>query len=247
MFRSIRPYFNIGNKIKGISSSYLPLRTAFCYSTNVTPNEYANSSSNFSIESRRPGKHNLSRKTFLIDYYKYLNDNNEILLYTHHNNMTKQENKRFRSELKKVGSQLNVIRNSIYKVYLRSENEIDPADAEISRKNKDVEHPAFPLFNGPTAIISIPTCNPAIVADVLRVLRSAQEKLILIGAKIDQKTFNIDDVNQFKDLPTKEQLQSQLTGLLTILSGAGLVKTLESGSNVLYLTLKEHVKNNEEN
>lgn len=247
MFRSIRPYFNIGNKIKGISSSYLPLRSAFCYSTNATPKVDTATSPSVSLENRNPGKHLLSRKTFLIDYYKYLNDNNEILLYTHHNNMTKHENKRFRTELKKAGAQLNVVRNSIYKVYLRSEHEVDPADIEISQKNRDVEHPAFPLFNGPTAIITIPTCNPAIVADVLRVLRSAQEKLILIGAKIDQKTFNIDDVNQFKDLPTKEQLQSQLTGLLTLLSGAGLVKTLESGSNVLYLTLKEHVKNNEEN
>lgn len=191
---------------------------------------------------RDTGKHILSRKTFLIDYYKYLNDNNEVVLYVHHNNLIKAENKRFRTELNKTGAKLNIIRNSIYGVYLRSEHENDPADAETSKRNRYTTHPFVPLLNGPTGIITIPKCDPTAVTQVLKTLKSAHEKLILIGAKIEQKVYDIDQVNQFKDLPSKEQLQGQLAGLLSILGGAGLVRTLEASSNVLYLTLEERRK-----
>lgn len=182
-----------------------------------------------------------SKKTFLIDYYKYLNDTNEIILYVHHNNMNKAENKKLRSDLNKINAKLVVLRTSLYKVYLRSENETDPADKEISQKNKDVHHPAFPLLDGPTGVICIPSNDPTIVAQALKVLKSAQEKLILVGAKIEKSTFNIDQVDQFKDLPPKDQLQAQLAGLLTVLSGAGLVQTLSSNQNALYLSLKQSV------
>lgn len=182
-----------------------------------------------------------SKKTFLIDYYKYLNDTNEIILYVHHNNLNKAENKKLRSDLNKINAKLVVLRTSLYKVYLRSENESDPADQEISQKNKDVQHPAFPLLNGPTGVICIPSNDPSIVAQVLKILKSAQEKLILVGAKIEKSTFNIQQVDQFKDLPTQDQLQAQLAGLLTVLSGAGLVQTLSSNQTALYLSLKQSI------
>ncbi|EDK36729.2 hypothetical protein PGUG_00827 [Meyerozyma guilliermondii ATCC 6260] len=206
---------------------------------NLRFNTTSTNSPVFSVENRDTGKHIWARKTFLVDYYKYLNDNNEIVLYVHHNNLVRADNKRFRSELKKAGAQLTIIRNSIYSVYLRSEHEEDPADRETSKKNKDVVHPLTPLLNGPTGIITISQCDPSVVSQTLKILKSAQEKLILIGAKIESKVFDIDQVNQFKDLPNKDQLQGQLAGLLTILGGAGLVRTLESPGTALYLTLDQ--------
>lgn len=195
----------------------------------------------YSLE-RNTGKHILSRKTFLVDYYKHLNDSNEIVLYVHHNNLIKAENKKFRSDLNKAGAKLNIVRNSIYNVYLRSEHEEDPADLETSKKNRDVVHPLSPLLNGPTGIITIPQCDPQVVTQVLRVLKSAQEKLILIGARIEKKVYDTEQVDKFKDLPSKQDLQGQLAGLLTVLGGAGLVRTLEASSNMLYLTLEERRK-----
>lgn len=201
---------------------------------------------NETIDGRNTGKHVLSRKTFLIDYYKYLNDNNPIILYVHHNNMTKNENKRIRSDINKVGARLNIIRNGIYKVYLRSEHEQDPADAAVSEKNKDIVHPLFPLLNGPTGVITIPQNEPSVVAAVLKVLRQAQEKLILVGAKIEKSTFDVDQVDTFKDLPNQPQLQGQLAGLLTMLGGAGLVHTLQSNQQTLYLSLQQSIKDRED-
>lgn len=203
---------------------------------------YESTSSALLVENRDTGKHIWARKTFLVDYYKYLNDNNEILLYVHHNNLVKADNKRFRSELRKAGAQLNIIRNSIYNVYLRSEHEQDPADRETSARNKDVVHPLSPLLNGPTAVITIPKCDPSVVMQTLKILKTAQEKLILIGAKIESRVFDAEQVDAFKDLPNREQLQGQLAGLLTILGGAGLVRTLESPGTSLYLTMDQRKK-----
>lgn len=191
---------------------------------------------------RKTTKHVLSRKTFLMDYYKHLNDTNDIVLYVHHNNLIKTDNLKVRSEFQKLGVKMTYLRNSIYNVYLRSSHEEDPALHKNTIKNKQVNHPLSPLLNGPTAVITIPQCDPTVVEKVMKVLKQAGEKLFLIGARIETSVYNIDQVNEFKDLPTKDQLQAQLAGLLTILGGAGLVRTLESNGTLLYLTLDQRRK-----
>ncbi|CUM68201.1 uncharacterized protein PRCAT00005921001 [Priceomyces carsonii] len=233
--------------LNGVKRSFLkPFKPIFFSGyLNYSTSADGPKSSIYSVENRSTGKHILSRKTFLVDYYKYLNDRNEVLLYVHHNNITKPENKRLRSEIKKAGGQLNIIRNSIYNIYLRSENDLDPADAATSTKNRNVTHPLSPLLSGPTGVITIPKCDPSAVAQILKVIKGAQEKLILIGAKVELNVYDVKQVDQFKDLPNKEQLQSQLAGLLTVLGGAGLVRTLEAAGNTLYLTLEERRKDME--
>lgn len=193
-------------------------------------------------DQRKTTKHVLSRKTFLIDYYKHLNDTNDIVLYVHHNNLVKNDNLKVRSEFQKMGVKMTYLRNSLYHVYLRSAHEEDPALHKNTIRNKKVVHPLSPLLNGPTAVITIPKCEPSVVEQVLKTLKLAGEKLFLVGARIETSIYNIDQVNEFKSLPNKEQLQSQLAGLLTVLGGAGLVRTLESAGTLLYLTLDQRRK-----
>lgn len=197
---------------------------------------------NFSSPDRKTTKHVLSRKTFLVDYYKYLNDTNEIVLYAHHNNLVKADNLKVRSEFQKLGVKMTYLRNSLYKVYLRSAHEEDPALHKNTIRNKNIDHPLAPLLNGPTAVITIPLCEPSVVEQVLKVLKQAGDKLFLVGARIETSVFNVDEVNQFKTLPNREQLQGQLAGLLTVLGGAGLVRTLESNGLQVYLTLDQRRK-----
>lgn len=109
-------------------------------------------------------------------------------------------------------------------------------------KNKQVEHPLAPLLNGPTAIITIKKCDPPTVEQVLKVLKSMNEKLFLIGARVESSIYDTEQIGQFKDLPLKEQLQGQLAGLLSLLGGAGLIRTLESAGTHLYLTLDQRRK-----
>ena len=191
---------------------------------------------------RQTGKNILSRKTFLVDYYKHMNDTNEIILYVHHNNLVKADTLKIRTELQKLGVQLLYLRNNIYNVYLRSAEEEDPAALENSKRNRDVKHPLSVLLNGPTAAIAIKKCDPRVVESVLKVLKLANDKLILMGARVEQSVYNAKQVNEFKDLPTKEEIQAQLAGLLTYLGGAGLVRTLETNGTALYLTLEQRSK-----
>ncbi|OBA22385.1 hypothetical protein METBIDRAFT_39023 [Metschnikowia bicuspidata var. bicuspidata NRRL YB-4993] len=191
---------------------------------------------------RKTTKHVLSRKTFLVDYYKYLNDNNEIVLYAHHNNLLKNDTLKVRADLKKLGAKLTYVRNNLYGVYLRSENEADPALHKNTLKNKKKNHPLEQLLNGPTAVITIPLCDPAGVALVMKVLKQAGEKLFLIGARIETGVYSAAQVEEFKTLPSKDELRGQLAGLLSVLGGAGLVRTLESAGTGLYLTLGQREK-----
>lgn len=196
----------------------------------------------FQSQDRKTTKHVLSRKTFLVDYYKYLNDTNDIVLYVHHNNLVKDDNLKIRSELQKLGVKMTFVRNKLYDVYLRSAHEEDPALHKNTLKNKNVKHPLSVLLNGPTAILTIPKCEPSVVLQLMKILKQAGEKLFLIGARIETSIYNIDEVNKFKDLPNKDQMQAQLAGLLTVLGGAGLVRTLESNGTMLYLTLEQRRK-----
>lgn len=210
------------------------------YSTeSITNNDQASTiAGNYSkLEARETFKHPFSRKTFLVDFYRHLNQKNEILLFIHHNNLNKAENNKLRTSLIKAGGRLNIIKNSLYNVYLRNENESDPAAKSVVDKNKLVVHPLSPLLEGPTAIIAFEKCDPNSVLETLKVLKTFKEKAFLIGAKIENNAYDINQIDDFKTLPSKESLQSQLAGVLTILGGVGLVKTLESTSSHLYLTM----------
>lgn len=199
----------------------------------------------FKLQDRNTTKHVLSRKTFLIDYYKHLNDNNDIVLYVHHNNLGKNDTNKVRTEFKKLGVKMTYLRNSLYQVYLRSAHEQDPPLHENTIKNKNVHHPLAPLLSGPTAIITVPKCDPPTVEQVLKVLKGQQEKLFLIGARVEAAVYDVDDVEKFKSLPSKDALQGQLAGLLTVLGGAGLVNTLQAPGSHLYLTLDQRRKDQE--
>lgn len=171
-----------------------------------------------------------------------MNDTNEIVLFIHHNNLVKSDTLKIRSELQKLGVQLLYLRNNIYKVYLRSAEEKDPALAVNSKANRDVKHPLSVLLSGPTAAIAIKKCDPTVVDSVLKVLKPNSDKLMLMGARVETSVYRPEQVNEFKDLPTKEQMHAQLAGLLTYLGGAGLVRTLESNGTALYLTLDQRSK-----
>ncbi|KAK6462691.1 hypothetical protein DFJ63DRAFT_336002 [Scheffersomyces coipomensis] len=223
------------------SFSPLAFYTTQASSSNITNNS---STADYYLSSDRITEKDLnSRKTYLMDLYKHINDTNEILLYVHHNNLNKADNKIVRSELSKINnSTFHYLRVGIYRVYLRNETDSDPAAKGVTSKYKDVDHPLSPLLNGPTAIISIPKGDPENVSKVLKLIKKHQDRLILIGAKVEKSVYDIDQVNVYKDLPDQLTLQSQLAGLLTILGGAGLVRTLETASTHLYLTLEERRK-----
>lgn len=183
-----------------------------------------------------------SRKTFLLDSYRYMMDNNSMVLFAHYNNLTKNEDHHFREQIKQAGGKLTRIRNNIFKVCLRTLDREDPA-VYIKNKKELPHHPLIPLLKGPTAVISFQDTDPQGVAKVFKLLKNAQDKLLVMGAKVDKEVYDFAKLDQFKTLPTKEVLQGQLAGLLQMLGGAGLVQVLEANKQHLYLTLKSHEDN----
>lgn len=183
-----------------------------------------------------------SRKTFLIDSYKQLMETNPLVLFVHYHNLMKNEDHFFRSQIKKAGGTLTVLRNNLFSVYLKNSAHPDPC-APIRRRDQNANHPLLPLFKGPTAAITFRETNPQDVASITKLLEKAQDKLFLVGAKVEADVYDIGQLAHFQTLPSKTGLQAQLLGLLHVLSGAGLVRTLEASSQTLYLTMKSHQDN----
>ena len=190
-----------------------------------------------------------SRKTFLMDSYTKLWRENEIVLFAHHNNLLSTENENLRKSFKKVNekNQDNLIefrklKGSIFKYFLRASVHKDPASKAAFRliKRKNIKHPLENLLKGPTAAIIIKNLDPASVKEVSKILLKQKEKLFILGGKVGDEYMNINDIELFKNLKSLPELRSELIGLLTMASGGGVVRTLESASTVLSATLESH-------
>lgn len=216
-------------------------RSYVSYASKAAPAAFK--TSKWSQDGRETIKPVDSRKTFLIDSYKQLMGSNPVVLFVHYNNLTKNEDHHYRSQIKKAGGSLTMLRNNLFSVYLRNSAFADPC-APVKRRDQNLSHPLLPLFKGPTSAISFQETNPQSVARVLKILEKLQDRLFVVGAKVEADVYDINQLSQFKNLPDKPGLQSQLLGLLHILSGAGLVRTLETGPQTLYLTLQSHHDNN---
>ncbi|KAH3675561.1 hypothetical protein WICMUC_002650 [Wickerhamomyces mucosus] len=222
------------------------LRISNNIKTFINPIRFYSVASNTSSSSIQYLKNEESRKTYLINRYQYLLKDSEIVLFVHHNNLIKNEINQYRNQIRELGGDLHIIRNKLFNAYLRAENELNPASLEAFQRTKSIKHPFKPLLNGPSGIITVKNMDPTIVLKIIKYLnKTTNEKLFLIGARIENKLFDLIKLNEFKDLKPKDQLQSELAGLLTVLSGVGLVQTLSSASQHLYLTLESHRENNE--
>ncbi|ODV84256.1 hypothetical protein CANARDRAFT_29407 [[Candida] arabinofermentans NRRL YB-2248] len=194
------------------------------------------------LPSRNTVKPVASRKTYLIDIYKYFYEQNDIVLIAHHNNMLASDNEKVRKQLQAAGADFRKVKTSLFKHYLRASSHPDPASKAANRqvKRKRIRHPLEPLLRGPSSLILIKDVDPKKVKDVLNVLKQQKEKLFLVGGRVGNDMMDLTKINEFKELQTLPELQAQLAGILTMLSGAGLVQTLQSTSSVLYLNLDAH-------
>ena len=101
--------------------------------------------------SRKTVKPLESRKTFLIDTYKYMMEKSSVVLFVHYNNLSKTEDHHFRFRIKQTGGKLTKVRNNLFEVYLRNSHLPDPC-GPAKRKEQNRKHPLLPLLKGPTAV-----------------------------------------------------------------------------------------------
>lgn len=200
-----------------------------------------------SSEARRTHKAPDSRKTYLIDMYTHMWRENSIVLLAHHNNLLSTENESIRKQLKKIDEanktnkvEFRKLKGSLFKYFLRASSHPDPASKAANRmiRRNKIRHPLENLLKGPTAAILIKDLDPKLVKEVSKVLATQKERLFVMGGKVGEEYMTLEDVETFKNLKSLPELRAELVGLLTMASGAGIVRTLESTTNNLALTLE---------
>ncbi|POS86776.1 hypothetical protein EPUL_001533 [Erysiphe pulchra] len=136
-------------------------------------------------------------------------------------------------------------------------------------KNKSV-HELSPLLSGPICVLYFPTVSPQHLKEAISILspsppdfpaprkklnpgwfdpavQEAIQKLVLLGARIEKKTFDIEGIKMVGRIEGGlKGLQSQLLFLLQNI-GITLTSTLESASKNLYFTLESRRSQLEDN
>lgn len=188
-----------------------------------------------------------SRKTYLMDTYTHLWRENSIVLLAHHNNMLSTENESIRKQIKKINAKnennnigFRKLKSSLFKYFLRASEHPDPASKAAFRsvKRKHPKHPLENLCRGPTAAIFIKDLDPKLVKDVAKLVAQQKETLFIMGGKVGDEYMTLNDIENFKNLKSLPELRAELVGLLTMASGGGVVKTLETATSSLAMTLE---------
>ncbi|CCE62353.1 hypothetical protein TPHA_0C01980 [Tetrapisispora phaffii CBS 4417] len=238
----VKCFYNNAIPKVGLTSSLYHHFNGRCYSIETQNKGTKQGHNKVKLPVRKTVKPIDSRKTFLMDSYKNMMEKSSVVLFLHYNNLLKQEDDFFRFQVKANGGTLKKLRNGVFGAYLRASHLEDPC-MPLKKGDKNNNHPLLPLLKGSTAAIVFDETDSVAVSKILKILQRHQDKLFVIGAKVENSVFDIEKLNKFKDLPSKAQLHSQLLGLLHALSGVGLVNTLENASKTLYMTLQSHNDN----
>lgn len=183
-----------------------------------------------------------SRKTYLVDRYVQLVRSNPVVLALHNSTLLKRDDNQLRQDILKAGGQLTIVRSGLMRVALRGLEHPDPASSEAHRIYRGKGHPLSKFFQGPSAIVTLPSLEPTAVDKICSVIEKSGNKLVLLGGQVDGGALSRAQVDEFRKMPGMAELRAQLAGVLTILGGAGLVKTLQASPQKLYLTLDQHAK-----
>ncbi|PRT55178.1 54S ribosomal protein L11, mitochondrial [Wickerhamiella sorbophila] len=185
-----------------------------------------------------------SRKTYLVDQYTHLLRSNAVMLILHNPTLLKAENQQLRNDIRKAGGTLTVVRSRVFKATLRGIDHADPASVEAHKEFARAKNPLMDLFDGPSAVVTIPNLDPKAVDKVVSLIDKT--RMVVLGGRVDGSQISVSQVQNLRKMPSLEELRAQLAGVLTVLGGAGLVNTLQASSNMLYLTLDQHRKTLEE-
>lgn len=173
-----------------------------------------------------------SRKNFLHQQYVEILRTQPHMLVCQHNNLTPQESRTLRAAIKAQtddAARLTVVRAGIFSHALRVTTAFDRNPAYWDRINphslraswlgrrKGVNDMA-PLLMGPTAIVTLSRplaeFDPAILRAVLAIIQQSQNRLVLLGGRLEGKLFDVSNLNEIKALPGIADLHAQLVGLL---------------------------------
>ncbi len=135
-------------------------------------------------------------KAAALETLKGVFDESGTVVVTHYSGLTVAEMTGLRGKLREQGAQLKVIKNRIARIALEGKG----GDA------------ARDLFQGPVAIAFSP--DPVAASKVVSDFAKGNEKLVLIGAIMDETVLDADGVQSLAKLPSLDQLRGKLVGLI---------------------------------
>ncbi|GAO49050.1 hypothetical protein SAICODRAFT_71395 [Saitoella complicata NRRL Y-17804] len=194
-----------------------------------------------------------SRKTYLLHNYAKLLLEQPLILIAQHNAVNAEEWGAFRNQVAKVGGKLQVIRTHIFKAGLRNVNYMkkelpqeqwattDATAQWLSEAAKDVDDPLMELFVGPLATITLAEpaqgFQPEVLKKVMDICNKSQNKLVLLGGRMESSPMDLTDLERAKALPNLEGMRAQLLGLLSS-PASGLGRVLSASGSRIYFTLE---------
>ena len=142
-----------------------------------------------------------SKKEALVAELRQTFDENELVVVTHQSGLTVAQASDLRRKMRDAGARFKVTKNRL---------------AKIALKGTKFEH-LSDVFTGPTAIaVSVDSVAAAKVAVEYA---NKNEKLIIVGGALGDKTLNVADVKALATLPSLDALRAKIVGLLQAPAG----------------------------
>lgn len=135
-------------------------------------------------------------KAAALDMLKGVFDDSGVVVVTHYSGLNVAEMSGLRARLRESGGQLKVIKNRLAKIAL------DGKGGEAAQS----------LFQGPVAIAY--SSDPVSASKAVAEFAKENEKLVLIGAVMEEQVLDADGVKALSKLPSLDQLRGQLIGLI---------------------------------
>tara|TARA_Y100000052_G_scaffold26765_1_gene32316 strand:- start:2648 stop:3145 length:498 start_codon:yes stop_codon:yes gene_type:complete len=134
-----------------------------------------------------------------MEMLKGVFDEAGVVVVAHYSGLTVAEMTNFRAKLREQGGTLKVIKNRIAKKALEG----------LDNKGGDG---AKDLFSGPVAIAYSP--DPVGASKATVDYAKTNEKLVIIGALMEETVLDADGVQALAKLPSLDQLRGKLIGLI---------------------------------
>ena len=135
-------------------------------------------------------------KAAALDTLKGVFDESGVVVVTHYSGLTVAEMTGLRTKLRAEGAYLKVIKNRLAKIAL------DGKGGDAAKE----------LFQGPVAIAYSP--DPVAASKTVADFARENEKLVLVGAVMDDTVLDASGVQALAKLPSLDQLRGKLIGLI---------------------------------
>lgn len=158
---------------------------------------------------------NRNEKTDLVNNLHDTFDNAASVVIVHCIGLTVEESTNLRTKMRNENCNFKVTKNRI---------------ARIALKDTKYQH-MDSMFKGPTAIGS--SNDPVMAAKILVDYAKENEKLVIIGGGLEDKSLSKIDVEALAKLPSLNDLRGKLVGLLQAPASKILRLSVEPASQVL--------------